>query len=165
MKKYLLLVSLIFGGVAYAQQEVKFDFLDAVALKTIEVSYEYYLDNQSSVGLSALFNLEKKTADFRYNEKTMLSPFFRHYFTTEARWNFFGEAFFSWNEGDKKIETNGQETFVNYNDIAIGAAIGSKYISNGGLTIDIHGGVGRNLSGEKGPVLVPRVGLNIGYQF
>lgn len=93
MKKLMFAAVLFMSSLGYAQQEVKIDIADALIMKTIDVSYEYYISDQSSVGLSALFNFEKKSADFRYNENSMFSPYFRHYFTTNRNWNHFGEIF------------------------------------------------------------------------
>jgi hypothetical protein len=40
-----------------------------------------------------------------------------------------------------------------------------KYIAKGGLVIDVFGGLGRNLFSSDSPVIVPRLGLNIGWRF
>ncbi|PCH77019.1 MAG: hypothetical protein COB98_04675 [Flavobacteriaceae bacterium] len=168
MKKYTIIIVLFIGSIVQAQQELKLDLLDALALKTVEVSYEKYISNQSSIGLSVLFNLEKKSSDFRYNEERMLSPFFRHYFSRNGAWNMFGEVFFGLNSGEKelKAETESKEKqYQSYTDGALGLAIGSKYISETGFVVDIYGGLGRNLFSDDSPVVVPRVGINIGYRF
>jgi hypothetical protein len=150
---------------SFAQQEIKVDLTDALALKTLDISYEYYISDQSSVGIAALFNFEGKSSDFRYNEDRMITPFFRHYFTTEAKWNFFGEGFFGINMGEKEITNGGTTTYKDYTDGALGIGIGTKYTSPGGLVIDIHGGIGRNLFGSDSPLIVPRIGIGVGYSF
>ena len=163
MRKLLLLAILCIGSFSYAQQEIKLDIYDGLALKTLEASYEYYLNEQSSLGISALFNFEKESADFRYKENWMITPYFRHYFTNGRVWNLFGEAFFGISSGQKEIEDT--NTFVKYSDGALGIAVGSKYTSRGGFVIDIHGGLGRNLFTSDSPVIVPRIGINIGWRF
>jgi hypothetical protein len=40
-----------------------------------------------------------------------------------------------------------------------------KYIATGGLVIDVYGGLGRNLFGSDSAILVPRIGLNLGWRF
>ena len=163
MKKILVAMALFASSFMNAQQEVKVDVVDALALKTLEVSYEYYLSDRSSVGISALFNFEKQSADFRYNEDTMITPYFRHYFTANRNWNYFGELFLGINSGEKEIgNTN---VYENYTDGALGIAIGTKYISDGGFVVDVHAGLGRNMFTEESYSIVPRVGLNIGYRF
>lgn len=166
MKKILFLAVIAISSFSYAQKEIKLDVADALVIKTLELSYEHYIGEQSSVGLSALFSFEEKTADFRYNEYQMFTPYFRHYFTTEKTWNLFGELFLGINSGYKEIEVDGgPNSYKNYSDGAFGIAVGSKYISESGLTVDIHGGVGRNLFGSDSPLLVPRIGLNVGWRF
>ena len=166
MKKFFLVITILTVSFTQAQQEIKLDIFDALALKTVEISYERYLNDQSSVGVSGFLNFEKNSADFRYNEKRAITPYFRHYFTTDSNWNFFGEGFFSFNFGEKEVEmTGGPNTYEDYTDGALGVAIGTKYVSAQGLTIDIYGGAGRNLFSDNSPVIVPRVGVNVGWRF
>lgn len=165
MKKILVAFAILISSFANAQDEIKLDIFDALVLKTVEVSYEHYLSDQSSVGVSALFNFEKRTADFRYNEKRSVTPFFRHYFTTEYNWNFFGEAFLSVNYGEKKITNAGVTTFDDYTDGALGVAVGLKYATASGFTVDVYGGAGRNLFTSNSPIIVPRTGVNLGWRF
>ena len=59
---------------------------------------------------------------------------------------------------------------LNFNDYTLNSfstqdASGTKYVSTGGLIIDAYAGVGRNLFGSDSPVLVPRVGVNVGWRF
>lgn len=165
MKKLVLLFLLTLSLVCTAQQELKLDIVDALALKTLDVSYEFYVNENSSLGVAALFNFEGKSSDFRYNEDRMITPFFRHYFSANGNWNFFGELFFGINSGEKEENTNNVTTYTDYTDGALGIGVGTKYVSEGGLIIDVHGGIGRNLFGSDSPVIVPRVGASIGYRF
>lgn len=75
MKKTLAIVAFLMSFFTQAQQEISVDLGDALVMKTLEVSYEHYLAEQSSIGISALFNFEGRTSDFRYNEDTMITPF------------------------------------------------------------------------------------------
>lgn len=167
MKKALIIITVFFGLLAHAQQEIKADLFDGLALKTLELSYEHYIGDQSSIGIAALFNFERRSSDFRYNEKEMFTPFFRHYFSDNQTWNYFGEVFFGINTGEREVSVLGSDkkSYISYTDGALGISVGSKYISNGGFVIDIYGGLGRNLFTEKSRALVIRVGLNVGYRF
>lgn len=156
MKKIVLALSLVFGTLSYSQTELKLDIADALIIRSLEVSFENYLNDESSYGVSALVNLTKETVSFRYNEDLMISPYYRHYFSNNETWNFFGEGFIGINSG----KDNG----VKYTDAALGVAVGMKYIANGGLVIDIYGGLGRNLFGSISPIIVPRIGLNVGWR-
>jgi hypothetical protein len=167
MKKIVLLIALLMGSLGFAQQEIKLDIADALIIRSLEFSYENYLTNESSIGVSALFNLAKQTTNFRYNENTMITPYYRHYFTTDSEWNFFGEGFFGINSGRYEVLDNGDSgvKYEKYTDGALGVAVGTKYIASGGLVIDVYGGIGRNLFGSNSPILVPRIGLNVGWRF
>lgn len=165
MKK--IFFALVFFTVfqAFSQHEVKIDIGDALVIKTLEVGYENYLTEQTSIGASALFNFEKESADFKYNEKTMITPYVRHYFSATNTWNMFGELFFAYNKGEKVIDVNGVQAIQKYSDGALGVVVGYKYISPGGFTFDVHAGAGRNLFTKESPSVVPRVGVNVGFQF
>ena len=165
MKKNILLFTLFIGSFGFAQQEIKLDIGDAIVIRGLEFSYERYLTDDSSFGVSALFNLEKEGVTFRYNENMVITPYYRHYFTTNEQLNFFGEGFFGINSGKKEAIKDSGNYDVKFTDGALGVAVGAKYIASGGLVIDFYGGVGRNLFGSNSPVLVPRFGLNIGWRF
>tara|TARA_R110001632_G_scaffold114733_4_gene226148 strand:- start:12124 stop:12621 length:498 start_codon:yes stop_codon:yes gene_type:complete len=165
MKKTTLILSLLFASFLSAQEEVKLNITDALALKTLTISYEHYLNKQTSLGVSGLYNFEDESSDFRYNENVVITPFVRHYFSTESLWNFFGELFLAYNTGDQESVVNGFPVSDNYSDGALGIAAGYKYTSPGGFTVDIHGGLGRNMFSKESPRVVPRVGVNIGFQF
>ncbi len=162
MKKILLVFGLLISSLGYSQQEVKLDIADALVIRSLEFSYENYLSEESSFGISALFNLAKQDISFRYNENTMITPYYRHYFTTNEQWNFFGEGFIGINSGKAKSDSGIYD--VKYTDGALGVAVGTKYIASGGLVIDLYAGLGRNLFGSDSPILVPRVGLNVGWR-
>ncbi|NJN50321.1 MAG: DUF3575 domain-containing protein [Polaribacter sp.] len=165
MKKIILLFTICSSIFVNAQQEIKLDVADALVIKSLEFSYEYYLSEESSIGISALFNLANQNDEFRYNENTLITPYYRHYFTTNQQWNLFGEGFFGINSGKKESVKDSNVFDVSYTDAALGLAVGTKYIASGGLTIEAYGGLGRNLFGDNSPVIVPRVGLNIGWRF
>jgi hypothetical protein len=165
MKKLLLLFGLLTSTLTYSQQEIKLDIADALVIKSLEFSYESYLTENTSFGISALFNLEKQDVSFRYNENTMITPYYRQYFSTNEQWNFFGEGFVGINSGKKESNKDSGIYDVKYTDGALGVAIGTKYVSTSGLIIDLYAGLGRNLFGSDSPILVPRLGLNVGWRF
>ncbi len=166
MKKILLIFTLFIATITLAQQEVKLNIANALILKTIDISYEYYLSGDTSIGISGLYNFEQKSADFRYNEESMVTPYLRHYFTSDRVWNLFGEGFFGIGTGYKKIEIAGEPNiYEKYSDSALGISFGAKYISESGFLVDIYGGIGRNLFSANSPILLPRVGVNVGWKF
>lgn len=168
MKRVLVLFTVLVSSIMFAQrgtQEVSVDVADALIMKTLELNYEYYLSERSSVGISGLFNFEKRTSDFRYNEKNMFTPYFRHYFTANQNWNYFGEIFMGMNSGEDEYEVKGVKKYRDYTDGALGVGIGTKYVSNGGFVVSALAGIGRNMFSDNSPIIVPRAGLSVGYRF
>lgn len=165
MKKLVIIFCLLVSSLGFSQQEIKLDIADALLIRSLEFSYENYISTENSFGVSALFNLAKQDVKFRYNENTMITPYFRHYFTSEAQWNFFGEGFVGINSGKKESIKDSGNYDLRYTDGALGVAVGTKYASESGLILDIYAGVGRNLFGSDSPVLVPRIGVNVGWRF
>lgn len=165
MKKLLLAFALLVSSLGYSQQEIKIDVADAIIVKSLEFSYESYLSENSSVGLSAFFNIAKQEASFRYNENVMITPYYRHYFTTNEQWNLFGEAFVGINSGKTESVKDSGVYDDKYTDGALGVAVGTKYVASGGFIIDVYAGIGRNLFGTNSPTVVPRLGVNIGWRF
>lgn len=165
MKKLVFSFLLLTSVCSFAQQEIKLDIADALVIRSIEVSYERVINDETSLGISALFNLAEQDINFRYRENFMVTPYYRHFFTKEYKWNFFGEGFLGINTGKKESIEDSDIFDIEYTDAALGIAVGTKYISEGGLTIDIFGGLGRNLFGTVSPTLVPRIGVNVGWRF
>jgi hypothetical protein len=165
MKKIIFILGLLISSSGFSQQEIKLNIANALVIRSLEISYEKHISIENSFGISALFNLVEQEADFRYNENIMVTPYFRHYFTADKPWNFFGEGFIGINSGKKDIKREFNTVKLEYTDAALGVAIGSKYISKGGLIIDIYAGIGRNLFLSDSPMLVPRGGLNVGWKF
>lgn len=164
MKKVFVLFFVFATYFCNAQQEIKLNITDALALRTLTVSYEHYATEQTSLGVSGLFNFESESSDFRYTEDTVITAFARHYFSTESLWNLFGELFLAYNNGvSGNLDNNGIP--IEFSDGALGLAVGYKYVSSGGFTVDIHGGLGRNLFTDDSPRVVPRIGVNVGFQF
>jgi hypothetical protein len=165
MKKIVLIAVFLVSFLGFSQQELKLDIADALIIRSLEFSYENYISDENSFGISALFNLAEQEIDFRYNENIMVTPYFRHYFTKDSQWNFFGEGFVGLNSGKITIEVDGDTALKKYTDAALGIAVGTKYVSTSGLIIDVYIGAGRNLFGSESPVIVPRTGLNVGWRF
>ena len=165
MKKIIFILGLLISFSGFSQQEIKLNITNALVVRSLEISYEKHISIENSFGISALFNLVEQKADFRYNENIMVTPYFRHYFTADKPWNFFGEGFIGINAGKKVIVKQFNEVNIEYIDAALGVAIGSKYTSKGGLIIDVYAGVGRNLFLSDSPVIIPRAGVNVGWGF
>ena len=83
VKKSLFIFGLLASSLGFSQQELKLDIADAIVIRSLEFSYEKYITVENSFGVSALFNLADQETAFRYNENMMITPYFRHYFSTD----------------------------------------------------------------------------------
>ena len=193
MKKTLLVLLLLTSLVTFAQEteqedripnsELKVNTFNLIIFKSIDFSYEYLIDSESSVGASVVFNLQDyEDRDYEdgpyYNEKFSITPYYRRYFSSQYAWGFFLEAFGSYN-----VQNDIDEDYI-YNDVtgdyeygysdetsnnvAFGMGVGGKFVTQKGFMFEIFGGVGRNLFTSDKDVateFVPRLGATIGWRF
>lgn len=153
-----------FVGTAQNNKEIKIDIFDVLALKSLDISYEYILNDESSIGISVLSNFEKKSASFRYSQKLMVTPYYRQHLFQRDNVNFFGELFGAINTGDLEPDKLGDPD--SYTDFALGLGFGGKYFSVNGFVVDFHAGIGRNLFNTNlSEEVVPRIGISVGKRF
>lgn len=193
MRKIAFLAALLFFQFVNAQDttetvspitlkknEVKLDVVSLIARSRIHVSYERFLNQDFSVGLSgSLAKSNKREDDFEdgYN-KTLpqyeVNPFVRYSMSKSAVSYYFLEAFASVNGGKyKEMQrsddgTNGtwQAVEDKYTTLALGGAVGYKLYIKEKFGIEIFVGVGKNLlNTDISPTYVQRVGANFGYRF
>ncbi|MDB9961471.1 DUF3575 domain-containing protein [Oceanihabitans sp.] len=193
MNKALLVLLLFTSFVTFGQDtenetkvphsEIKVNAFNLIVFKSVDFSYEYLIDSESSIGISALINLQDKDdRDFLnspyYNEKFAITPYYRRYFSSRYAWGFFLEAFGSYNVQDDnnedyvyiaEIDTYdyvlSDETSSN---VAFGIAVGGKFVTKKGFLFEIFGGVGRNIITSNNDVaseFVPRLGASLGWRF
>ncbi len=185
MRKTLFLTIMICSLVANSQETKEFDFnrneLKSNALFLIlgqpEFSYERILNNESGIGVSVNFALEKD-----FETSFSLTPYYRFYFGKKPAAGFFVEGFAMLNTLDIDDETytsydyptNTYTTITDkgdsYTDFALGFGVGFKLLSKKGLVLEANAGIGRNiLNPEKndyfGHTFVGRGGITVGYRF
>lgn len=153
--------------------ELKFNIFNVVTFKSLDASYEYILDSESSIGASVLINLRSKEShnDVYYREKFALTPYYRRYFSkSKYGYGFFVEAFVMYNvQGDYNYffqeDNYSDETSKN---AALGFAVGGKFLTRKGIVFDLFGGLGRNFITSNDRIaksFVPRIGVSLGYRF
>ncbi|RED46655.1 hypothetical protein DFQ10_101426 [Winogradskyella eximia] len=191
MKKALLALLLFTSFASFAQEasqdekvkhsEIKINAFNLIVFKSVDFSYEYLIDSESSVGASILFNLQNnEDRDFEdgpvYNEKFAFTPYYRRYFSSKYAWGFFLEAFGMYNVQEDSNEYYNYDSNEYYyrdsgetsNNIAFGMAVGGKFVSKKGFLFELYGGVGRNIStsnNDIGTEFVPRLGTSLGWRF
>lgn len=137
-----------------------------VILGALEAKYEYLLNENSGVGISAMYTFDDDLWEYEY----YVTGHYRQYFGKKYAGGFYGEAFLMYNsiEDYEYYFTNGNSYIEedNSHNLAIGFGFGTKLISKNNLLLDVGLGLGRNFisSGDE-DFLVPRFNVNFGYRF
>ncbi len=183
MKKILLLLSFLsVSSIINAQedqgsdetkQELKLNLAMSVA-GVPEITYEYFLEDNSSVGASLAIALDsEEDMALRF----IFSPYYRLFFGKKKNAGFFIEAntavatyhdyYVSYDfyyEDDMIIEehTIYDEKTTNF---GLGAAVGFKLLTRNNYIGEIYAGAGRLFGDQKAAEVYPRVGITIGKRF
>lgn len=182
--KYIKIVLLFSFFIGFSQEEgkneIKFDALNLVALSQIQFTYERHLSVNYSVGISYKHhNNSNDKSDFdngfsTYRTDYQIIPHVRYNFDSSKSRYYFVEAFASYNVGQNRtmqrfVENNQgyyRAVASDYNDLALGLAVGYKFYIKKVIVVDAFAGLGKNiLSGDESPSTLTRFGLNIGYRF
>lgn len=171
MKKILLVLMLLVVFSGYSQKEpitpvekkneIHLNAFNVIVFKWLDVSYERVLNEESSVGISLLTNLDKDYAYFRHYSVT---PYYRHFFSKGYAKGFFMEAFTMLNSGESDYWYDA-DIDKQFTDVAFGIGVGGKFLTKGGFVGEVHAGIGRNLFDDNAPEVVPRGGVSFGYRF
>lgn len=132
---YLLLIFSLKMG--YSQEEnqktykheIRVDVFQLIVLPAIELTYEHFIDPQSSWGGTVLINFDN-SMDYR-NENFEISPFYRLYFQKEVEANqgFFAQAFMSLTQSNFDEYDGGPNQTDTTIGIAAGALVGTKWVN------------------------------------
>ncbi|PQJ76363.1 DUF3575 domain-containing protein [Polaribacter glomeratus] len=194
MKKIALLLFLFTTTISFAQEraeqypqdinkkhELKLNAFSLIVFSSLDVSYEYLLNKDSSFGVSVFYNFNDINNELYYPKKFSLTPYYRWFFTekTLAR-GFFVEGFGMLNTYEDinygYYDNNGN--YINNNkaisetDFALGVSVGGKFTIKSGFTAEVYAGVGRNLFNNNDNNnnnfennIITRGGISLGYRF
>lgn len=144
--------------------EIKFNAGAFLAIGSIEMGYEHYLNQDISLGGTLYW--DNDPLDF--NGNFGIGPTLRAYFGYQPRSGFFAEAFGLYFSGEEEL-SEGALSPVNtdYNSLALGLGAGSKWTTRSQrFTLEIFGGLGRNLDPEPfQDTFIYRAGLSVGFRF
>lgn len=163
-------------------KEWKINAFNLLIFQALDITFEKYIDDESSFGFSALVSLDgnnrfNETAPF-YFETVALSPYYRIYFGRGANVGFFIEAFGSLSFGkydnydfDYYIDEGLIDYYYDYDpyksftELGLGFSVGGKIVTKKKYTVSVIAGTARNFISEDGPGAMPRVGITIGRRF
>ncbi len=168
----LVLISFFSNAQAYRDNdmlghEIKFNIGIFLANTTIEGSYEYFLNEDTSIG--GLVYFDDSPADF--NGNFGIGSNFRAYFGRRPNSGFYAEVFGLYHSGEIE-ETfsliGSSETKVfDYSSFALGLGAGNKWTTRSQrFTFEFNIGFGRNINTiEYQDSFIIRGGLSVGYRF
>ena len=106
--------------------------------------------NNSSTAFGSTLFLNLGGNDSDWNDNFAITPYYRFYFLESedyGGYGIFAEIFtkFAFGDAEKYNETSNTYDEDNYFDMALGLAVGKKWINRNGYTFELLLGVGRNL--------------------
>ena len=134
-------------------KEFKVDFLDLLVFPALSVGYEKANDSSTAFGTTLFLNLGGEDSD--WNDNLAITPYYRFYFLQSedyGGYGIFAEVFTKFKFGAAEVGTSspsGDLVEENYFDMALGLAVGKKWINRKGFTLETLFGVGRNLFYDK----------------
>lgn len=183
MKKITLVLLLTVSTISFAQEknsfteegqkkhEVKINGLNLIAFKWLDVSYEYLINNESSVGISTLINFDSEE-DFIDSYRTFsMTSYYRRYFSKGYAKGFFIEGFGMLNSFKKSNYYYGSNNYSSESltNFAVGISAGGKFVTENGFVAEVYLGLGRNLLNNSSYFndndVVGRGGISLGYRF
>jgi len=183
MKKITLILLTCFSLSAFSQEktyqqdvdkkhEVKLNVLGLLTSEWIDASYEYLINEESSFGIALQFGLDDNNVITDTYRTFSVTPYYRRYFSKKYARGFYVEGFGMLHTFKDDyysfIGFPGSSVIVNEKrtNFALGIAVGGKFVSKGGFTADIFGGLGRNLgNNEYDYDVVGRIGISLGFRF
>jgi hypothetical protein len=187
MKRITLVILLTISAISFAQEknsftkevqkkhEVKINALNLIALKWLDVSYEYLINKESSFGVSTLISFNDDLGFDSYRTFS-LTPYYRRYFSKDYAEGFFIEGFGMLNTYKNNysntyygLGNNSNDTSGRFTDFAVGISAGGKFVTKNGFVAEIYLGLGRNLFNNSNSYdiidVVGRGGISLGYRF
>lgn len=163
------------------KNEIRVEPFKALTSNRLHLTYEYFLKNKFSIGLSIAtkqnqdllrFRSPRKNYDESY-DKLQLIPFVRYRLTKNPRNNLFLESYFNFNKTDFTFVDRVNTGFVSYynysvqeiNSIGVGGSVGYKFYIFKHIPLEYLVGFNTNSNKKASVSSNIRVGLQVGYRF
>lgn len=170
-----LLLGLVFCAKAQSRNEIKLNILNTIALGSVEVGYEYFLDSNQSIGAEVLFNdrfsYYPHGKDGKEFNTTSYLVSYNFYFIQEEDnpSSFYISPFFKYRNGTyQEQDDNDMIRETDMNSAMIGIGAGYKWVYGGQLALGPYVNIARGFSKEVADQFTPvelNAGFSIGYRF
>jgi len=171
MKKMFLSIAMALVSLgAFAQtykNEVKLNILNVIVRPSIELGYEYYLDDNQSVDAELMF-LDRFSYWSKNGGKFSATSFkvgYNYYFDSSDAVGFYINPFLKTRFG--KYTKDGEED-RNLNAFIIGVGVGYTWVFNSKFVVAPYANIGRGFNNEvnkKYMAVEPNAGVRLGFRF
>lgn len=171
MKKMFLSIAMALVSLgAFAQtykNEVKLNILNVIVRPSIELGYEYYLDDNQSVD-AELMLLDRFSYWSKNGGKFSATSFkvgYNYYFDSSDAVGFYLNPFLKTRFG--KYTKDGEED-RNLNAFIIGVGVGYTWVFNSKFVVAPYANIGRGFNNEvnkKYMAVEPNAGVRLGFRF
>ena len=179
MKKMFLSIAMALVSLgAFAQtykNEVKLNILNVIARPSIELGYEYYLDDNQSVD-GELMILDKFSywpkGDGKFSA-TSIKVGYNYYFDSSDAVGFYINPFLKtrfgkYTEEKTKNDNTKYDEETNLSAFIIGVGVGYTWVFNSKFVVAPYANLGRNFSSavnERFWAVEPNAGVRLGFRF
>lgn len=181
----LFIVVMCFGGIlsarAQAVNEVKVNILNAIAMASVEVGYEHFIDRDQSVGVDLMLNdrfsyypeSKSKGKKFKTNSVAVNYNFYFGGNNNENGSGYSISPFLKYRFGefeeDKRNELEGIYTHTtDMNSFILGVGVGYKWVRNDSFAVQPFVNIARNFSedvNDRFMAIEINAGVTLGYRF
>ena len=177
MKKILILGLMILfsiGANAQYKHEVKYNFLNTIIMGSAEIGYEYFLDEDQSLGLDVLINdrfsyfPEKGSSHKKFNTNSVMLSYNLYLSTMRNGSGYYLTPFVKYRFGDFEEQKDDYIVKTDMNSFILGLGTGYKWNFKDKLAVGPFVNVGRNFSKEVNDrfnAVEFNAGISLGYRF
>ena len=177
MKKILILgLMILFSVGAYSQykHEIKYNFLNTIVMGSAEIGYEYFLDQDQSLGLDVLINdrfsyfPENGSSHKKFNTNSVMLSYNLYLSTMRNGSGYYLTPFVKYRFGDFQEQKENFIIKTDMNSFILGLGTGYKWNFKDKLAVGPFVNVGRNFSkevNERFNAVEVNAGISLGYRF
>ncbi len=164
----LLVLGGIFSANAQYKSEVKFNIANVIAIESVEIGYEFFLDDNQSIGAELHINDRFSYTTEKDGKKFDTNSFlvnYNYYFNPEEKGSFYAYPFLKYRFGEHKDVSKGN---TDMDSFIIGLGAGYKWAWNDKFAIAPYVSIARNFSedvNDRFSGIEANAGLSVGYRF